>query len=77
MFNQKRTLNSLEKRSEAIFSVFTKTQEDCKILNQEISGVISEKQEVILDLQSEVQALENIKAKNTNLADKINKFLTT
>ncbi len=70
-------LGSVLKRSDDIFNIFTKTQQDCENLNNEISGVVKSKEEEIQGLQTEVNALNAVKAKNTNLAGKIATFLNS
>lgn len=69
------TLASLEKRSASIKDVFTRTVEECKQVNQEIQAVVSQKEEEIKALQSEVSSLTSIQSGNAKLAGKIEAFL--
>lgn len=68
-------IDSLTKRSNAIFDVFTKTKKECEELNVEVSMLKSNKEEEIKGLQSEVSTLDSIIAKNSKLAAKIDTFL--
>lgn len=78
MWNRsKSNLDSVIRRSDNIFSIFTKTKEDCENLNNEIAGVVKAKEDEIQGLQSEVNALNAVKAKNTSLASKISTFLNS
>lgn len=76
-YKSKNSLASLTKRSEEIFSVFTKTQNDCIEVNNQIAEVISGKEEEIKALQEEVSSLNLVRTKNGNLAAKIGTFLNS
>jgi len=68
-------LGSLSKKSDKIFDVFTKTQNSCKKLNQEIEKDASTKTAKIQSLQSEVSTLNSIAERNNKLAAKIEAFI--
>lgn len=72
---KKVNIDSLTKRSNAIFDVFTKTKKQCEDLNVEVSALKSSKEEEIKGLQSEVLTLDSIITKNSKLAAKIDTFL--
>ena len=75
IFKKKNTLANLYERSAEIFDIFTQTQEQCKLLNDEIATVANEKQEEANKLLAEVKELDAIALKNSNLASKISQFL--
>lgn len=68
-------IDSFNQRSSQIFDVFTKTKEDALTLNSEIDMSVKEKEQQVLQLQSEISTLNGISKKNANLATKIDKFL--
>lgn len=77
MFAKKGTLTSIQKRSEAIFNVFTQTKNDAEALNAEIVTVVAGKREEAKKILDEVTELEAVATKNANLAKKIDAFLNS
>lgn len=72
-----RSVSGLTKKSDRIFNVFTQTQKDCEALNAEINKVVISKEEAISKLQEEVNSLNAVKTKNSNLSAKISSFLSS
>ena len=68
---------SFTKRSQEIFNVFTKTQEECEQLNSEIAKEVTSKEEEIKRLQQEAFDLNQIRIKNDSLAKKIQAFINS
>ena len=76
MFNSSK-LTKLAKKSDDIFSVFTKTQSELLEVNKEIDIETDNRNAQILVLQQEVVELSGIKTRNETLKNKIDTFLTT
>lgn len=68
-------IEKLTKRSEHIFSVFTKTQTELAENNLEIDTVIKEKEAEKAKIEADILALSLITDKNTKLENKIKAFL--
>jgi hypothetical protein len=77
MFNSKKTLTAISKRSDEIFNIFTKTKEECISLNAEIMEITNQKRQEAQVLLDEVKGLEAVVTKNANLASKIDAFINS
>jgi hypothetical protein len=70
-------LDSISKRSEKIFSIFSQTKIECEALNKEIAQMTENKKAEAQRILSEVTTLEGIMTKNDNLAKKIDSFINS
>lgn len=70
-------LDSISKRSEKIFSIFSQTKVECEALNKEIAQMTENKKAEAQRILSEVTTLEGIMTKNDNLAKKIDSFINS
>ncbi len=66
-----------EKKSEAIFNVFTQTQTNVQKLNTQIAGHVEKKTAQVAKITTQVDSLNTVAAKNEKLANKIGEFLKT
>jgi hypothetical protein len=71
------TLDSLTKKSNEIFNIFTKTQSDLEAVNSEIISLTTSKREEAKRILDEVAQLDAIAAKNDNLSKKIQTFINS
>lgn len=71
------TVDSITKRSEKIFSLFSQTKIDCEALNSEINQMVTNKETEAQRILDEAKELKNIAAKNDNLAKKIEAFINS
>ena len=71
------TLESITRRSDKIFSLFTQTKVECETLNKEIAQMTETKKAEAQKILTEVTELEGIMTKNDNLAKKIESFINS
>ena len=74
-FTKRDKTELLQKKSKNIISVFTRTVEELKVVNQEIDETVKEKQAIMLQLQQESFALDMTKAGNEKIISNIEKIL--
>lgn len=68
------TIEKLQKNSDKILSVFTKTITDLTTVNQEVDSHIEFRESEIKRINAETENLNNIKVNNQKVIDKINKI---
>lgn len=75
MFKQNK-IEKLITKSNGIFSIFTKTQEDLRLVNNEIQAEINPREDEIQKITAELEKLKGIQTENEKLSAKIENFLT-
>lgn len=73
----KPSLGSVTKRSQEIFNIFTRTQQQAEKVNQEIAVLTHQKQAEVDRINADIKQLQEVSAKNTALSDKIAAFLNS
>jgi len=71
------TKDSLTKKSDDIFSIFTNTMRDLESVNNEIVAHVGSKKEEAQKILDEVAHLEGVAAKNASLSSKIQSFINS
>lgn len=71
------TVDSLAKKSEKIFSIFSQTKAECDAVNKEIDQMATTKEAEAQRIIDEAKYLREIAAKNDNLAKKIESFINS
>ena len=74
MFKKKVNVASLQKQSDQIVDVFTKTIDDLSAVNKEANELTVEKTAEIQKLETEVEVLQEIQTKNQTVISKIQKI---
>lgn len=67
-------VEKLQKKSESVISVFTKTVNELVQVDNEIDTEIGKRQQEITELQAEVDALTVTKSKNESVVNRIKAF---
>lgn len=68
-------IESLKKKSSDAIGVFKKTVSDLSLANQEIDKEVSDRENKIADITSEINVLTTVKTQNVKYIDEINEFL--
>lgn len=71
----KNQISNLQKQSENILNVFTKTQTELKEVNKKISDEVQKRDEQVRILTEEVTSLTNLKTQNEKVVTKLENFL--
>lgn len=74
MFKKKANVANLQKQSDQIVDVFTKTIDDLSAVNKEANDLTVEKTIEIQKLETEVEVLNQIQTKNQTIISKIQKI---
>lgn len=72
----KKSVVNLTKRSSGIKSIFDKTTQELREVNQVITDQISKKENLVKKLTEEKDVLAEVQTKNENLATKIEALLS-
>jgi len=67
-------VEKLQKKSENVLSVFTKTVNDLKNINDSVEKEVAIREDEKRILEQELSALNEVRAKNNLVVSKINKF---
>lgn len=74
LFNKPGTSKQLEKESNKILDVFTKTVDSLKLINETASTSINEGERKKAEIEAEIASLNVIKTKNQTVIGKIEKL---
>lgn len=77
MFTNKPIVESLQKKSDSVVSVFTKTVTDLSAINEEADKKLQANVVSISALQNENEEITKVVASNQKFVDKIKSFLST
>ena len=76
MFGKKPSVAKLQQKSNNILDIFTKTANELKAVNTEITGVIADKEVEKKQIEDDITALNGQVLSNVKVLDNINKIFS-
>jgi len=76
LFSTTKLSSSLADKSTKILTIFTKTIEDLKQVNQQAEAEIAEKERIINEAQEEKSSLQDLTLENNKIINNINSILS-